>query len=210
MKTGSRIYLYPLTPVMLSAYYIRFFDFLTSDPVLLVLNKPPKVPVKGNLHVHNSMDGLAAAALCYDYDEGPKPVHRLDREGSGITLMGRSKENISHLHWLFSDINRTKSSFKAGNDACYQWYWALIIGTPKENEGLIRAPLTKTVLKLLVHRLWDDKYGWFVHGRWKQMPRANYDSVAGEPYKMRRPDRLDVQKGSALSKLKSTFFASTL
>ncbi|MFS7936014.1 putative Macro domain-containing protein [Helianthus anomalus] len=74
MKTGSRIYLYPLTPVILSAYYIRFFDFLTSDPVLLVLNKPPKVPVKGNLPVHNSMDGLAAAALCYDYDEGPKPA----------------------------------------------------------------------------------------------------------------------------------------
>lgn len=24
--------------------------------------------------VHNSMDALAAAALCYDYDEGPKLV----------------------------------------------------------------------------------------------------------------------------------------
>ncbi|MFS7936015.1 putative pseudouridine synthase, RsuA/RluA, pseudouridine synthase, catalytic domain superfamily [Helianthus anomalus] len=84
-----------------------------------------------------------------NYMDGPcclHCVHRLDREGSGITLMGRSKESISHLHWLFSDINRTKSSFKAGNDACYQWYWALIIGTPKENEGLIRAPLTKVVL----------------------------------------------------------------
>ncbi|MFS7960578.1 putative pseudouridine synthase, RsuA/RluA, pseudouridine synthase, catalytic domain superfamily [Helianthus anomalus] len=91
----------------------------TMDPVLLVLNKPPKVPVKGNLPVHNSMDGLAAAALCYDYDGGPKPVHRLDREGSGITLMGRSKESISHLHWLFSDINRTKYSFKVYIDHLY-------------------------------------------------------------------------------------------
>ncbi|KAL7617233.1 hypothetical protein Lser_V15G02906 [Lactuca serriola] len=35
-------------------------------------SEPPKVPLKGNLAVHNSMDALAAAALCYDYDEGPK------------------------------------------------------------------------------------------------------------------------------------------
>ncbi|XP_020217150.1 RNA pseudouridine synthase 3, mitochondrial isoform X6 [Cajanus cajan] len=29
---------------------------------------------KGNLPVHNSMDALVAAALSYDYDEGPKLV----------------------------------------------------------------------------------------------------------------------------------------
>lgn len=29
---------------------------------------------QGNLPVHNSMDALAAAALSYDYDEGPKLV----------------------------------------------------------------------------------------------------------------------------------------
>ncbi|KAI7752644.1 hypothetical protein M8C21_017731 [Ambrosia artemisiifolia] len=201
-----------------------------KDPALLILNKPPKVPVKGNLPVHNSMDGLAAAALCYDYDEGPKLVHRLDRESSGIILMGRSKESISHLHWLFSDTNRTKSSFKARSDACYQRYWALVIGTPKEKEGLICAPLTKVMLNggkaervmlaygcgleasqdaIRVHCaealgtpiVGDYKYGWFVHSRWKQMPRADYEPVTGDPYKMRRPDGLDVQKGSVLSKV---------
>uniref|UniRef100_A0A0D3H8K8 Uncharacterized protein n=1 Tax=Oryza barthii TaxID=65489 RepID=A0A0D3H8K8_9ORYZ len=34
-----------------------------SDSAILVLNKPTKVPMKGNLPVHNSMDVLAAAAL---------------------------------------------------------------------------------------------------------------------------------------------------
>ncbi|KAF5756765.1 putative 23S rRNA pseudouridine(955/2504/2580) synthase [Helianthus annuus] len=275
MKTGSRIYVpvsvaesriskrfdtIPSATLCPNADEIKYLQRLViyKDPALLVLNKPPKVPVKGNLPVHNSMDGLAAAALCYDYDEGPKLVHRLDRESSGITLMGRSKESISHLHWLFSDINRTKSSFKAGNDACYQRYWALVIGTPKENEGLIRAPLTKVVLnggkaervmlaygygleasqeavteyrvlgptisgcswielrpltnhkhQIRVHCaealgtpiVGDYKYGWFVHSRWKQMPRADYDPVTGEAYKMRRPDGLDVQKGSVVSKV---------
>lgn len=29
---------------------------------------------QGNVPIHNSMDALAAAALSYDYDEGPKLV----------------------------------------------------------------------------------------------------------------------------------------
>lgn len=47
----------------------------------------------------------------------------------------------------------------------------------------------------------DYKYGWFVHRRWKQMPRANFEPMTGEPYKLRRPEGLDVQKGSVLSKV---------
>lgn len=39
-------------------------------------------------------------------------VHRLDRESSGLLLMGRSKESISLLNWLFSDLNKGKSSCK--------------------------------------------------------------------------------------------------
>lgn len=278
MKTGSTIYV----PVSVAESKIsRRFDTIPSgtlcpnadeieylqrlvmykDSALLVLNKPPKVPVKGNMAVHNSMDALAAAALCYDYDEGPKLVHRLDRESSGILLMGRSKESISHLHWLFSDANKTKSSLKALNDACeatYQRYWALVIGTPKEKEGLICAPLTKVLLnggkaervmlaygsgleasqeavteyrvlgpticgcswlelRPLTHHkhqirvhcaealgtpiVGDYKYGWFVHSRWKQMAREDFEPTSGEAYKMRRPEGLDVQKGSVLSKV---------
>lgn len=47
----------------------------------------------------------------------------------------------------------------------------------------------------------DYKYGWFVHRRWKQMPRTDFEPTTGEPYKLRRPEGLDVQKGSVLSKV---------
>lgn len=279
MKRGSRIYVpvsvaesriskrydtIPSASLCPNADEIQYLQRLVmyKDPALLVLNKPPKVPLKGNLAVHNSMDALAAAALCYDYDDGPKLVHRLDRESSGILLMGRTKESISYLHSLFSDTNRTKPSLKTWNDASceatYQRYWALVIGTPKEKEGLICAPLTKVVLNggkaervmlgygsgleasqeavteyrvlgptingcswlelrpLTNHKhqmrlhcaealgtpiVGDYKYGWFVHSKWKQMARADYEPTSGEPYKMRRPDGLDVQKGSVLSKV---------
>ncbi|QHN88105.1 hypothetical protein S245_057460 [Arachis hypogaea] len=232
-----------------------------KDSAIMVLNKPPKLPVKGNLPVHNSMDALAAAALSYDYDEGPKLVHRLDRETSGIILFGRKEQSVSHLQWLFSNINNAKSSSKVWNDACestYQRYWALVIGTPKEKEGVICAPLRKVLLddgktervvlahhssmeprqeavteyrvlgpkingcswvelrpltyrkhQLRVHCaealgtpiVGDYKYGWFVHSRWKQMPRVDVEPTTGKPYKMRRPEGLDVQKGSVLSKV---------
>lgn len=47
----------------------------------------------------------------------------------------------------------------------------------------------------------DYKYGWFVHNRWKQMPRVDIEPSTGKPYKLRRPEGLDVQKGSVLSKV---------
>lgn len=232
-----------------------------KDSAIIVLNKPPKLPVKGSLPVHNSMDALAAAALSYDYDEGPKLVHRLDRESSGILLMARTKESISRFHWLFSDTTKANSSCEAWNDACratYQRYWVLVIGSPKEKEGVICAPLTKVLLNdgktervMLAHGsgleasqeavteyrvlgpmingcswielrpitsrkhqirvhcaealgtpiVGDYKYGWFVHRKWKQMPRVDFEPTTGKPYKLRRPEGLDVQKGSVLSKV---------
>ncbi|KAK9287283.1 hypothetical protein L1049_015696 [Liquidambar formosana] len=123
--------------------------YTRQDSAILLLNKPPKLPVKGNLPVHNSMDALAAAALSYNYDEGPNLVHRLDRESSGLLLMGRTQESIAHLQWLFSDTNKARFSSKAWNDACeatYQRHWALVIGSPKEKEGIICAPLSKVIL----------------------------------------------------------------
>ncbi|WCJ25167.1 hypothetical protein M5689_007073 [Euphorbia peplus] len=240
-------------------YLKRLVKYKDTD--ILVLNKPPKLPVKGNLPVHNSMDALAAAALSYDYNEGPKLVQRLDRESSGLLLMGRTKESIGYLQWLFTDARKSSSWCKAWNDACEakcQRYWALVIGSPKEKEGIIRAPLSKVLLNdgktervvlaqhsglepsqdaLTEYRVmgptingcsWielrpltgrkhqirvhcaealgtpivgDYKYGWFVHQRWKQMPRVDFEPFTGKPYKLRRPDGIDVQKGSVLSKV---------
>ncbi|XP_010472724.1 PREDICTED: RNA pseudouridine synthase 3, mitochondrial-like isoform X2 [Camelina sativa] len=241
------------------AYLQRLVRF--KDSAIIVLNKPPKLPVKGNVPIHNSMDALAAAALSFGNDEGPRLVHRLDRETSGLLVMGRTKESIDHLHSVFSDYKGRNSSCKAWNKSCeamYQQYWALVIGSPKEKEGLISAPLSKVLLddgktdrvvlaqgsgfeasqeaiteyrvlgpmingctwlelrpitsrkhQLRVHCaealgtpiVGDYKYGWFVHKRWKQMPQVDIEPTTGKPYKLRRPEGLDIQKGSVLSKV---------
>uniref|UniRef100_A0A1J3CCG6 RNA pseudouridine synthase 3, mitochondrial n=2 Tax=Noccaea caerulescens TaxID=107243 RepID=A0A1J3CCG6_NOCCA len=241
------------------AYLQRLVRF--KDSAIIVLNKPPKLPVKGNVPIHNSMDALAAAALSFGNDEGPRLVHRLDRETSGLLVMGRSKESIDHLHSVFSDFKGRNSRCKAWNKACetmYQQYWALVIGSPKDKEGIISVPLSKVLLddgktdrvvlargsgfeasqeaiteyrvlgpmingcswlelrpitsrkhQLRVHCaealgtpiVGDYKYGWFVHKRWKQMPQVDIEPTTGKPYKLRRSEGLDIQKGSVLSKV---------
>ena len=37
--------------------------------------------------------------------------------------------------------------------------------------------------------------------RWKQTPQVNIEPMSGEPYKLRRPAGLDIQKGSVMSKV---------
>ncbi|VFQ92154.1 unnamed protein product [Cuscuta campestris] len=241
------------------AYLQRLVTY--KDSALIVLNKPPKLPVKGNLPVHNSMDALAAAALSYDYDVGPRLVYHLDRESSGLLLMGRTDESISLLHLFLSDSTKKKFQSQVW-DVCskgtYRRYWVLVIGSPKEKEGLICAPLSKVSLddgktervilaqnssleapqeavteyrvlgpringcswielcprtsrkhQLRVHCaealgcpiVGDYKYGWFVHKKWKQMPRGEVEPTTRKQYRVRRPEGLDVQKGSVLSKV---------
>ncbi|XP_050377127.1 RNA pseudouridine synthase 3, mitochondrial isoform X2 [Argentina anserina] len=139
MEEGARVYV----PVSIAESKVsRRFDCIPSetlypnadeidylqrlvkykDSAIIVLNKPPKLPVK---------------------------VHRLDRESSGLLLMGRTKESVSLLQSLYTDTNIGKSSCRAWNYACRaksQRYWALVIGSPKEKEGVICAPLTKVLL----------------------------------------------------------------
>ncbi|CAL5005276.1 unnamed protein product [Urochloa decumbens] len=224
-----------------------------QDSAILVLNKPPKVPMKGHLPVHNSMDVLATAALSYGNEVGPKLVHRLDTESSGLILMGRTKESFTRLHWLFTSVNLARTTSHVRTEIL-----ALVIGTPKEREGVISAPISKVLLddgkaervilahpsgidgaqeaiteyrvmgptingcswielrpltgrkhQLRVHCaealgtpiVGDYKYGWFVHQRWKQNPQPDFEPFTGEPYKLRRPEGLEVQKGSVLSKV---------
>ncbi|PIA48013.1 hypothetical protein AQUCO_01400539v1 [Aquilegia coerulea] len=261
-KISKRFNVIPSGSLYPNADEIEYLQRLVmyKDSAIMILNKPPKLPIKGNLPVHNSMDALAAAALSYGFEEGPKLVHRLDRESSGLLLMGRTKESIARLHWLFSDYDKTSLPSKTWNDACeatVQRYWALVIGSPKEKQGVIRAPLSKVLLQdgktekvviahpsgiepsqdaiteyrvlgptvngcswlelcprtgrkhqLRVHCaealgtpiVGDYMYGWYVHKKWKQMPRVDFEQKTGKPYKMRRPSTsLAVQKGSVLS-----------
>uniref|UniRef100_A0A0A0K6F5 Pseudouridine synthase RsuA/RluA-like domain-containing protein n=2 Tax=Cucumis sativus TaxID=3659 RepID=A0A0A0K6F5_CUCSA len=123
---------------------------LHKDPAILVINKPPGLPVQGGIGVKRSLDELAASCLSYGYSEPPRLVHRLDRDSSGILIMGRTSTSTSLLHSVFRE--KTFEASKHANHVdsekkiLLKRYWALVIGSPRRSKGLITAPLGKIVL----------------------------------------------------------------
>jgi 23S rRNA pseudouridine955/2504/2580 synthase len=96
----------------------------------IMLNKPPGLATQGgtktNQHLDRLLDGLAD-----DAGQRPKLVHRLDKDTSGVLLVARSARAANHFSKAFSGRTARKV------------YWALIVGVPSLEEGLIDAPLAK-------------------------------------------------------------------
>jgi 23S rRNA pseudouridine955/2504/2580 synthase len=100
------------------------------DAHALVLNKPPGLATQGgtrtHLHLDRLLDGLADEA-----GNRPKLVHRLDKDTSGVLLVARSARAASHFSKAFAGRTARKV------------YWALVVGVPSAEEGLIDLPLAK-------------------------------------------------------------------
>jgi 23S rRNA pseudouridine955/2504/2580 synthase len=61
---------------------------LYRDEHIIALNKPPGLPVQGGSKQHRHVDGLTPA-LRFGNDENPRLVHRLDKDTSGVLILGR-------------------------------------------------------------------------------------------------------------------------
>jgi len=100
-----------------------------QDPNAFVLNKPPGLATQGGTKTHQHLDRLLDGLA----DEGgrPKLVHRLDKDTSGALLVARSARSAGHFAKAFSGRTARKV------------YWAIVVGVPDANEGVIDAPLAK-------------------------------------------------------------------
>jgi 23S rRNA pseudouridine955/2504/2580 synthase len=102
---------------------------LTRDRAAIVLNKPPGLATQGGTGTREHVDGLLDAFA----DTGPRPrlVHRLDKDTSGVLLIARTPGSAAFFSKRFS----TRSARKI--------YWALVVGVPDIEDGLIELPLAK-------------------------------------------------------------------
>ncbi len=102
---------------------------LTQDRAAIVLNKPPGLATQGGTGTKEHVDGLLDAFAT----DGPRPrlVHRLDKDTSGVLLIARTPGSAAFFSKRFS----TRSARKI--------YWALVIGDPSIDDGLIELPLAK-------------------------------------------------------------------
>lgn len=110
----------------------RFLEslILYRDDRVIVLNKPPGLPVQGGTKSKRNLDDLLAA-LAGRGGEKPRLVHRLDRDTSGVLLLARSANAAAALGKAF----RTRETVKL--------YWAITAGTPNPDEGEIDLALAK-------------------------------------------------------------------
>lgn len=102
------------------------------DEDVLVLNKPPGLPVQGGIKTGRHLD-LLMDGLKFEYAEKPKLVHRLDRDTSGCLVLARTPRAAAALAKSFKSRETTKV------------YWAVVLGCPRPAEGEIRGWLKKAV-----------------------------------------------------------------
>lgn len=127
--------------------FIRILE-LYKDSAVIVINKPPGMPVQGGVGIKRSLDELAATCLRFDLLEPPRLVHRLDRDSSGILVMGRTQTSATALHSIFREKTSGASKYDIEDKGriLQRRYWALVIGSPRRTTGFISAPLGKVVV----------------------------------------------------------------
>ncbi|KAF0921304.1 hypothetical protein E2562_003106 [Oryza meyeriana var. granulata] len=114
---------------------------LRRDEAIIVVNKPPGMPVQGGVGIKNSIDVLASI-FEENSSDAPRLVHRLDRDCSGVLVLGRNQLSTTMLHAIFRE--KTADALADGTQQVLQRkYVALVIGTPRHPKGLLSAPLAK-------------------------------------------------------------------
>jgi 23S rRNA pseudouridine1911/1915/1917 synthase len=105
----------------------RHFEVLAEDETFLAIDKPAGLPIHTTAKFWRN---TLTALLRERYPEQALQVcHRLDRETSGVLLVGRGPEASSLLKRAFARRRVRKS------------YLALVHGTPEPPEGVVDLPL---------------------------------------------------------------------
>jgi 23S rRNA pseudouridine955/2504/2580 synthase len=102
---------------------------LYEDDEVLILDKPAGLAVQGGTKTVQHIDRLLGA-----WGEGadrPRLTHRLDRDTSGVLILGKTPDAAARLSGAFARRKARKT------------YWALVEGNPHPLQGTIDLPLAK-------------------------------------------------------------------
>lgn len=100
-----------------------------EDDLVIALDKPSGLAVQGGTKTHRHIDRLLSA--WGEGTERPRLVHRLDRDTSGVLLLGKTPAAAAKLAGAFAHRQARKT------------YWALVAGSPHPASGIIELPLAK-------------------------------------------------------------------
>jgi len=105
-------------------------SILHIDEYVIAINKPPGLAVQGGTGIKRNLDAMLGA-LRFGNKDRPKLVHRLDKDTSGVLVLGRSTQATAFLAEAF----RAKTARKI--------YWAIVVGIPKPAAGRIDMAISK-------------------------------------------------------------------
>ncbi|MEO0467021.1 MAG: RluA family pseudouridine synthase [Pseudomonadota bacterium] len=103
---------------------------LYQDDELIALNKPAGIAVQGGTKQGRHIDGMLGA-LADEHGQKPKLVHRLDRDTSGVLVLGKTPSATARLGEDF----RSREMDKV--------YWAITVGVPNPRAGQLRSWMVK-------------------------------------------------------------------
>ena len=101
-----------------------------SDSDVLALNKPAGLAVQGGSGVGKHVDAMLDV-LRFGMTERPRLAHRLDKDTSGVLLIGRTAKATTAI----AEALRRRETSKT--------YWAAVIGVPQPRHGVIDLSLAK-------------------------------------------------------------------
>ena len=148
-------------------------DIIYEDDELIVLNKPAGIVVHPGF---GNYTGTLVNALVYHFDNLPslpnnyfgRPglVHRLDKNTSGVMVVAKTEEALTHLAKQFYD--RTT----------YRRYNALVWGDFEEEEGTITGNLARSLKNRKIMDVFDDpEIGKHAVTHYKVLERFGYVSL---------------------------------
>ena len=112
-------------------------DIVYEDDSLLLINKPPGLVVHPG---HGNYTGTLVNALAFHFQnlplnssERPGLVHRIDKNTSGLLVIAKTEEAMSHLAKQFEDKTSERE------------YIALVWGNVKEDQGTIEGNIARHV-----------------------------------------------------------------
>jgi len=146
---------------VLSADQIAFAESLVihRDAQALVINKPPGLATQGGTKTTEHVDGLLDA-LMFERNDRPRLVHRLDKDTSGALLLARTARSAAHFARAFASRTARKV------------YWAIVVGVPDRDEGIIDMPLAKQPGTGGEKMHVDDENGMPARSRYRVIERA--------------------------------------
>jgi RluA family pseudouridine synthase len=103
---------------------------LYRDALMLVVDKPPGIPVHAGFGGGETLDAHFEA-LRFGLPHPPALAHRLDKDTSGCLVLGRHRRATAELGELFAKQKVEKT------------YLAVVCGAVADDAGIIDAPLAK-------------------------------------------------------------------